>query len=483
MAYVDEARRISGEIVKMYADGIGDERVKIKFMKAMGFVQRASVAPAFEYAYAQQEAKAVIDTQDALDQTAIIAANSKTLPDFKNALATLVSSVKLTDGVISPQKQADMVSKAARAATDGYMSEQIESNTLGFLKELEDGKYDAIEIPIELDAAGNVVKTMRLPLTVAKKEEYKKTAKAYLVKKQADRDTQTIVKSAGVVYESASEFFDNKIGIAELLRRRDIMDRTEGVPQAAKDGMDATIRVARSIKENTANLDDERLMRRYAEWSDLKNIIEQNKRTKGKKKGEFKSIETLATKILEFSTRLNDDVDQGYIERKVAAKINSELAGPLYASITAQTGQSGWFGYKADPNQQYYKALNAKVDTMSVTGADKVVAKNMAFGLYMDKVTRAKDKGTAVSREDHQKFAREAYNETVNYFHPNASATMTDEAVNATANEKNGVTPVHTSPTNVKATGKIVPPKPTLGTKKMINGKMHIAEAEGWREL
>jgi hypothetical protein len=248
MAYPDEAKRISGKIAETYAEGIGDERVKTKFMKAMGSVQRAAVAPAFEYAYSQQEAKAIIDTEDALDQTAIIAANSKTLPDFKNALATLVSSVKLTDGVISPQKQADMVSKAARAATDGYMSEQIESNTLGFLKELEDGKYDAIEIPIELDAAGNVVKTMRLPLTVAKKEEYKKTAKAYLVKKQADRDTQTIVKSAGVVYESASEFFDNKIGIAELLRRRDIMDRTEGVPQAAKDGMDATIRVARDRK-------------------------------------------------------------------------------------------------------------------------------------------------------------------------------------------------------------------------------------------
>ena len=483
MAYPDEAKRISGKIAETYAEGIGDERIKTKFMKAMGSVQRAAVAPAFEYAYSQQEAKAVIDTQDALDQTAIIASNAKTLPEFIRDIGTVVSSVKLSDGVIPLPKQADMRNKAVRAATDGFMTGQMEANTLGFAKDLEDGKYDNIEIPIELDAAGNVTKTMRLPLTVEKKKEYAKQARDYAAKKQADRDLQTVIRSTGVAFESASEFFADKIGITELMRRRNVMDRTEGVPQAAKDDMDATIRVARSIKENTANLDDGALMQTYAEWSDLQKTINQNKRTKGKKKGELKSPEKLTTELLEFSTRLKNRVDQGLIERKVAAKINSELAGPLYASVTTQTGQSGWFGYKADPNADYYRALNAKVDTMNVVGADKVVAKNMAFGLYMDKVIRAKDKGVAVSGEDHQKFAREAYNETVNYFHPNASATMTDEAVNATANEKNGVTPVHTSPTNVKATGKIVPPKPTLGTKKMINGKMHIAEEKGWREL
>ena len=479
MAYPDEAKRISGKIAETYAEGIGDERIKTKFMKAMGSVQRAAVAPAFEYAYSQQEAKAVIDTQDALDQTTLLAGDSPNIDNFKANVSTMSSTMKLAETSIDIKTRNKMMETALRAATDRYMANQIEVNPLQMAKDLDTGKYDNIEIPVEVDAEGNVTKSTRLPLTAAKKTEYAKLARDYAAKKQADRDLQTVIRSTGVAFESASEFFGNKIGITELIRRRDVMDRTEGVPQAAKDDMDATIRVARSIKENTANLDDGALMQTYAEWSDLQKTINQNKRTKGKKKGELKSPEKLTTELLEFSTRLKNRVDQGLIERKVAAKINSELAGPLYASVTTQTGQSGWFGYKADPNADYYRALNAKVDTMNVAGADKVVAKNMAFGLYMDKVIRAKDKGVAVSGEDHQKFAREAYTETVNYFHPNASATMTDEAVNATANEKNGVTPVHKSPTNVKTTAKVVPPKPVDGTIRVrSDGKWKWSKAE-----
>jgi hypothetical protein len=99
----------------------------------------------------------------------------------------------------------------------------------------------------------------------------------------------------------------------------------------------------------------------------------------------------------------------------------------------------------------------------------------------MDKVMRAKDKGAQLSKEQYQKYGKEAYNETVLYFYPNAGASMTEETANAVASKTNGVTPVHVAKTDTKTNSNLSPVKPAMGTKKKINGVWYTAAEEGWK--
>lgn len=464
-AYPEAVANASVKLQEQYSANIPDERVRARFGEAANTVIRRSSGSALQWADVKQEENAYI----AWDNSMVLASQKASLqPDsetFRSTLST-IADISKSNTLVSSATQYKGLVKNVEDARKGYFRNRAVNDSVNFEKELLDGKYDSF---MYKDSAGT---EYVLPLSGEEKQHYIDLSRDSALELRARKEHEQLMRSEGTTRALADEFFDNKVGLAEVLAHQDSVNSNPESTKEEKQNADALAKLARSINRKEGVPDPLKLFEVQGDAVALMGKI--------KKRGGNKSAKFI-NELLEINTRTMDYINNGEISETEGRAILKQLSPAIAQAISK--GPS-W----GNPLGKYYGVINAKIKNFpGITDRQKKMVQANAYNNFIARKMAAETiPGTKLADADYKKMALDSFTEVTQNLYPQTAAA--EETPNAVASAASGSQVVQTNDVSDKlrasATKRVGDRKtPAIGTTTTINGILYKATDRGWERV
>lgn len=143
--YTDAAQVYMRATTDKFAEGIGDDRVKTKFMAAAAGIQKQTIGPSLMWVKAQQEANATISVEETARDIALTAGKSTAPIALKQNLDALHDTIdNLAKGVTDPAFNKKMIDKYGPKAVEAHLFNRVMMNPQALINDLNAGEYEDI---------------------------------------------------------------------------------------------------------------------------------------------------------------------------------------------------------------------------------------------------------------------------------------------------------------------------------------------------